>query len=292
VSPWHDISAWKGKDGVLAVSCNYDNWQASLNAKGFYSIATSQRLSAAETDALYGLRDASETQYMFSKSQLGFDVTRNHYENSIENKFLLCFVSSILRSKVQNACKSLHYDTNRMLMEIDRMTLCLVEGDVYIAIHDESRRQKELLAAVGVVPADMDAIAEEYNMRKGPISSQYRDLPEHGAQEKPRRGRPKSEPKETKAEEKRPVGRPKGSKNKVSKPAAQEPIEKERRRPGRPKGRKNNATIEAEKPKRGRPKGSKNKKTLEREREKAEVAKRKPGRPKGSRNKANKHKLE
>lgn len=273
------------RDGLPSVSCNYDNWQSSLNAKGFYSIATSQCLTAAEANALYGLRDASETQYMFSKSQLGFDVTRNHYESSIENKFLLCFVSSILRSKVQNACKSLHYDTNRMLMEMDRISLCLVEGDVYIAIHDESKRQKELLAAVGVIPADMDGIAEEYNIRKGPISSQYRNMPQRRTREKPKRGRPKGEAKGAKAEEKRPVGRPKGSKNKVSKEAIKKLAEKENRRPGRPKGRKNNATIETEKPKRGRPKGSKNKKTLEREREQVKEAKRKPGRPKGSKNK-------
>ena len=39
-----------------------------------------------------------------------------------------------------------------MLMEVDRISLCLVEGNLYIAIHDESRRQKDLLATVGIAP--------------------------------------------------------------------------------------------------------------------------------------------
>ena len=275
------------KDGVLSVSYNYDNWQTSIDTKGFYSIASSQPLSPGRANFLYKLRDASETQYMFSKSQLGFDVTRNHYENSIENKFFLCFISSILRSKIQTACKSLRLDTNQMLMEADRLCLCLVEGSLYIAIHDESRRQKELLATVGISPAGLDLIAGEYNMRRGPIASQYRSMPSRETHEKPKRGRPRDEHKEEKAVEKRPVGRPKGSKNKVDKDAAPTPKPVEKRSPGRPKGRKNNATIEAEKPRRGRPKGSKNKKTLEREKAQAAETKRSPGRPKGSKNKKN-----
>ena len=282
------------EDGVRKVRCDCDSWQASLNGKGFYSIASSRRLTAAEADSLYRLRDASETQYMFSKSQLGFDVTRNHTENGIGNKFFLCFISSILRSRIQNACKSLHLDTNRMLMEVDRISLCLVEGNLYIAIHDESRRQKDLLATVGIAPADLDSIAEEFNMRKGPVSSQYRGMPKRGGLEKPKRGRPRQEHKEEKPEgnaEKRPVGRPKGSKNKAGKKTAPEMPAKEHKRPGRPKGRKNNATIEAQKPKRGRPKGSKNKKTIEREKSQPEGVKRKPGRPKGSKNATGRPKL-
>lgn len=253
-------------DGEKEVVCDYDRWQADLDSKGFYTIATSQDVGAERANALYSLRDASETQYMFSKSQLGFDVTRTHSTESIESKFLVCFVSSILRSRIQQSCKEMHVPTNQMFQEMDRMSLFLTGGNVYVSIHDESRRQKELLASVGVLPSDLDAIAEEFNMRQGPISSQYRTLSDNSSKYRKKPGR-KPKPKDsTEDKPKRPVGRPKGSKNKNTAKAKQQQIPEavEKRKPGRPKGSKNKKKV-VEKRKPGRPKGSKNKKTLERE---------------------------
>ena len=101
--------------------------------------------------------------------------------------------------------------------------------------------------------------------------------------------------------QKRPRGRPKGSKNKktLEREALQADVPLQEKRPrGRPKGSKNKKTLEREalqanaplqeKRPRGRPKGSKNKKTLEREAQMAKFfqqEKRSRGRPKGSKNK-------
>ena len=101
--------------------------------------------------------------------------------------------------------------------------------------------------------------------------------------------------------QKRPRGRPKGSKNKktLEREALQADAPLQEKRPrGRPKGSKNKKTLEREalqvdaplqeKRPRGRPKGSKNKKTLEREALMASLlqqGKRSRGRPKGSKNK-------
>ena len=101
--------------------------------------------------------------------------------------------------------------------------------------------------------------------------------------------------------QKRPRGRPKGSKNKktLEREALQADASLQEKRPrGRPKGSKNKKTLEREalqadaplqeKRPRGRPKGSKNKKTLEREALMAnflQQGKRSRGRPKGSKNK-------
>lgn len=280
----------EGHNGRRLVVCDYDRWQSDLDSKGFYTIATSQNVGAEMTNALYNLRDSSETQYMFSKSQLGFDVTRTHSTESIESKFLVCFVSSILRSKIQQACKEMHVPTNQMFLEMDRMSLFLTEGNIYISVHDESRRQKELLASVGVVPSDLDAIAEEFNMRNGPICSQYRTLSDNSSKYRKKPGR-KAKPKDNAEEKtKKPVGRPKGSKNKktIEAESVKAATAVEKRKPGRPKGSKNKMTITTEaktentattfeKRKPGRPKGSKNKNEIEE----------KPmrGRPKGSKNK-------
>ena len=50
-------------DGRKEVRFRYDDWQRDMDRKGFYAIASSDDLSAAEIHNLYGLRDASEKQF-------------------------------------------------------------------------------------------------------------------------------------------------------------------------------------------------------------------------------------
>ena len=118
--------------------------------------------------------------------------------------------------------------------------------------HTENQRQILLMKACGVLPSDLDRIAEAENKR---LSSAEPD-PFHRY------------PAHTEGDEisRKGAGRPKGSKNRIPK----KPIE----------------AMQEEKRKRGRPPGSKNKKTIEMETQGAEMSvKRKPGRPKGSPNK-------
>lgn len=259
------------KDGAgYLVEYKFDAWQKAVNEKGFYSIASSRELEPSKIHEVYHLRDASEKQFMIMKSQLGFDVTRVHSVDSLMGKFAVCFVAAILRSEVMAACHKHELDTNRMLHEIDRISLVLMTDGSYSAINNLSIRQKQLLGAFHVPVDKLDAFAADINRRlMNPINSQLHQLPDTSEMQVKRRpGRPpKQEKKVVLNEPKRKPGRPKGSKNKKT-------LERE-------------ASMTMEQPKRhpGRPKGSKNKKTLEREALATQQKKRKPGRPKGSKNK-------
>lgn len=259
------------KDGAgYLVEYKFDAWQKAVNEKGFYSIASSRELEPSKIHEVYHLRDASEKQFMILKSQLGFDVTRVHSVDSLMGKFAVCFVAAILRSEVMAACHKHELDTNRMLHEIDRISLVLMTDGSYSAINNLSIRQKQLLGAFHVPVDKLDAFAADINRRlMNPINSQLHQLPDTSEMQVKRRpGRPpKQEKKVVLNEPKRKPGRPKGSKNKKT-------LERE-------------ASMTMEHPKRhpGRPKGSKNKKTLEREALATQQKKRKPGRPKGSKNK-------
>ncbi len=244
-------------------------WQKAIDEKGFYTIASSEDFDPGKIHEVYHLRDASEKQFMILKSQLGFDVTRVHSVDSLMGKFAVCFVAAILRSEIMNACHDLEFDTNRMLREIDRISLVLMPDGTYNAINNLSIRQSKLLEVFNVPATKLDAFATDINRRAmSPINSQMHLLPDSS---------------ETSGKKKR--GRPPKQK-KMAGP------ETPKRKPGRPKGSKNKKTLEREanavnvpKRKPGRPKGSKNKKTLEREAFMAQPVKRKPGRPKGSKNK-------
>lgn len=298
------------KDGVpVGVRIDYDAWQKSLDARGFFAIASTEELKADELYRLYGKRMMSEAAFSICKSQLGFGTTRVHSDNAIRARLAVAFVAACIRSEFEIACKKLKLVTNVMIQKSDRVTLDLEPNGQYAAIHNLSDNYKKLLGEFLLREADMDAFATELNEQfANPIQSLKRELPAAAAIRKRGPGRPRKIPAVASGLEEQPKrkpGRPKGSKNKstLAREAAgglESPIPK--RKPGRPKGSKNKKTLEREaaaraqaeaklvKRGRGRPKGSKNKATLEREAREAALAaaskKRGPGRPKGSKNKA------
>ncbi len=227
------------EDGVLKTVDR--ELQIAIDSKGYSAIAASSISDPIEINRIYHLRDASETQYMILKTQLGNDVMRVHSSQSIEGKMMSCFVSSIIRSYFMNECKKNGLQTNRMILEVDRIHLYLDSTGIYRFIHDESKRQKILLSSFGITSNALEAIAGEINGRmNSSVYSQERKIPKPDEKMKP--GRKKKAKEETL--EKRGRGRPKGSKNRKT-------LEKER-----------NSSNEPPKTKRGRgrPKGSKNKK--------------------------------
>ena len=257
------------QDGKYAIGFKYSEWQQAIDEKGFYSIASSEDIEPAQMHKIYHLRDASEKQYMVMKSQLGFDVTRVHFTESLLAKFAVCFVAAIIRSEIMIACREQELDTNKMIREIDRISLVLMPDGTYSEINNLSLRQGQLLNVFKVPTGELSAFATDVNRRlSNPINSQFHQLPDSFALSvKRRRGRPPKPKDETKQVlPKRKPGRPKGSKNKKT-------LEREA----------NAISVPKRKP--GRPKGSKNKKTLEREALAAKPPKRGPGRPKGSKNK-------
>ena len=140
----------KKEGSRYVVRYKYDTWQKAIDEKGFYSLASSEDLEASEVHGIYHLRDASEKQYMIMKSQLGFDVARVHSDESLLGKFAVCFVSAILRHEIMIACRTLGFDTNRMIREIDRISLVLMPNGTYSAINNLSLRQKQLLTLFNV----------------------------------------------------------------------------------------------------------------------------------------------
>ena len=242
------------------VEYNYDEWQKALDAKGFCSIASSDDFGSETVDQLYHLRDVSEKQYMIMKSQLGYDTTRVHSDESIEARFALCFISAIIRSEICRACKSLGYDTNQMLREIDRAVLVLMTDGLYASVNNLSRRQKELLGIFGIQPQHFKVFADDVNRRKvNPINSQIHKLPWENSPAKKKRGRPprkRLDDEPVLPEPKRKPGRPPGSKNKktLEKEALAASLpQTEKRKPGRPNGSKNKPKVTAPKRGRGRP---------------------------------------
>jgi hypothetical protein len=226
--------------------------QAIGERKGFFSLASSKALTAKEANEIYVLRNSSEEQFSMVKSQLGYDSTGTHYTEGIKAKLALAFISAVIRNELVKACCESGLSTNRMINELNQICMHMNGKDEYFVCHTENQRQILLMKSCGVLQGDLDRIAEAENKRLSSAEPDpFHRYPAHGEGSEALRKEP---------------GRPKGSKNRVTKAATE--------------------TIAEENRKRGRPPGSKNKKTIEMETQGAEMpVQRKPGRPKGSPNK-------
>ena len=236
-------------DGKKVAFVNAEKVQATGESKGFFCLATSKALTAAEANEIYVLRNSAEEQFSMVKSQLGYDTTGTHYTEGIKAKLTLAFISAIIRNELVKACCESRMATNRMANELNQICMHMNGRDEYFACHTENQRQILLMNACGVLPGDLDRIAEAENKRLSSAEPDpFHRYPVH---------------KEGNGVSRKGPGRTKGSKNRIKKKA-----------------------IETEKKKRGRPPGSKNKKKIEIEAKGLEMSvMRKPGRPKGSLNK-------
>jgi hypothetical protein len=166
-------------------------WKSSMKAKGFFSIASSKDFGAEKVLKLYGLRDASETQYSILKSQEGFDTTRVHFTTGIYSKFHECFVASCLRADINYVCRQLGLDTNMMIRKMNQIKFLLTQGGIYSFVKNVPGDNANLQNAYSIWAKDFETIARDYNERKNSaISSQVHAMPEHAPREKKHRGRP------------------------------------------------------------------------------------------------------
>lgn len=237
--------------GKRTVLVDHDKVQGKGDRKGFYCLASSCALTAKEANEIYILRNSSEEQFSMVKNQLGYGTTGTHYTEGIKAKLTLAFISSIIRNEMVKVCKEHLLSTNRMIHELNQISMHMNGKDEYFICHTENQRQIEFMSACGVHTRDLESIAEAENKRMSSVEPDpFHKYPVQTEDEVPVRKGP---------------GRPKGSKNRIPKEKVETEI-KEKKKPGRPPG-------------------AKNKKTLEKEEKNEQVIKRGPGRPKGSRNK-------
>ena len=237
-------------------SINEEALQKAAAEKGFSCMAISDDMSAKTAVKLYDLRDKNEKLYMVIKSQLGSEVARVWYTSGVESKHLIVMIASLLRHKLEDACKKCGYILTSAIRELSLLVIQRTSDDVYFAVNNANAKQEELMAIFNVsYESLMDLAAQETNrVKKIGVWEQVHKM---------------TRPEKPEAKDKNPEENPEPKKR------------------GRPKGstKKNTTTEETEEKvakKRGRPLGSKNKPKSEKEEKKAT---RKPGRPKGSKNK-------
>ena len=300
----------KDSENKLTLSVCLEEIHKAVDQKGYSAIATSENISAEELYSNYHLRDVSEEEYSIFKSQLGEDVTRVHHTNGSKSKLAVGFITSIYRFFIMNVSIAFRLNTNRIVRELDMLTILQISGDNYTYSHTALDKQIQILSAFDVSEKDLEAIAQKETVQeRAPERNPVQAMPSRETEEgKGRRGRKKGSKNKKTIERERREAR---ARAKAAEAGAEnvsgevEDITTERRGRGRPKGSKNKKTLAREAQQmspngkdpalrrgKGRPPGSKNKKTIAREAEEERLRaegklppKRGRGRPSGSKNK-------
>ena len=152
-------------EGRKTVLINMEKVQIYGDQKGFSSLATSEKMSAGRANEIYTMRSSVEADFAIVKTQLGYGKTGVHSETGIKTKISIGFIASVIRNELLKAAKKAGLPTNKIAKEINYITMGLNQSDRYFVSHTESKKQKEFLKECGVLPADLDRIAEAENKR-------------------------------------------------------------------------------------------------------------------------------
>lgn len=139
------------------VKINTSDLQKAIDEKGLYSIVSSEKMPPESVYRRYASRNASETQYRFIKTQLGYGTLRVQNTQSVYAKFFTAFITSIIRFEIEQASKALGQSATRMIDEADRLEMVRLDNS-YTYTHSEKARVTDLFSKLG---ADGSALLDE-----------------------------------------------------------------------------------------------------------------------------------
>lgn len=139
------------------ITFNTMGLQKEVDKKGLYGIITSREMKPKEVHDLYSCRDASETQYMQVKTQLGYGTIRVHYTQGVRSKFTIGFIASIARYEIELAAKTVNKSVNQFVTELEKIEAQKI-NDVYTHTHIENERYKLFFK---YFDADLKELVEE-----------------------------------------------------------------------------------------------------------------------------------
>ncbi len=133
--------------------------QKELSLCGYFSIVTSEKLSAQEAMDLYKSRDSTEKLFRSDKTFLGNRSLRICSQQSADAKIFVEFVALIIRSRFYTLLKDEMERMNKRpnfmtvpaaLKELDKIEMVRQYDGVYRLDHAVTKTQKKILKAVGL----------------------------------------------------------------------------------------------------------------------------------------------
>jgi len=160
------------KEGYLvSYQTNEDYLDKLSDTLGFFSIITSQNMSAKEALNIYRDRDTVEKLFESLKSEMDYKKFRVSSTQSLKGKTFIIFISSIIRSRIYHLCKPLK-DKNRkdntvpaIIRELNNIEVSKNAKDKYVRRYSLTAKQKNILAQFKLTEKDIDKLVIDINSR-------------------------------------------------------------------------------------------------------------------------------
>lgn len=152
---------------IKSVSINYDKVDYTCNRYGFFSIISSNKLTAEEALTTYRNRDEIEKIYRMLKSHLGLNAFNVQSNESLRGKAFIAFIATILRNelfqRLKNEKKKDHknYTVPAILYELDDIESLYNSKGEYVLDTALTSRQKCILENNGLKASYFDSINKE-----------------------------------------------------------------------------------------------------------------------------------
>ncbi len=137
---------------------------------GYFCIATSKKMTAAEALILYKGRDISEKLFAADKSFIGSRSMRVHSAEALSAKLFLEFIALIVRNRIYNLLKELmlRLETNpnyltvpAAIRELEKIEMVRRNNGTYRLDHAVTKKQKVILSSFGLSNDDVLRSANE-----------------------------------------------------------------------------------------------------------------------------------
>ena len=133
--------------------------EEELKLCGYFSIITSEEMTAKEALELYKSRDASEKLFKADKSFLGNRSLRVYTGEALEGKMLIAFVALIIRNRIYTKLKDAedemverpnYMNVPASIRELEKIEMIRQADGVYRLDHAVTATQKTILNAFGI----------------------------------------------------------------------------------------------------------------------------------------------
>lgn len=148
----------------IAYAEREDVVERQRNLCGYFAIATSRKMTAAEAIDLYKSRDGSEKLFRGDKSYLGDKTLRVHSTESTETKIFVEFIALIIRSRIyaklhdmnMSLVSRLNYLTvPASIKELEKIIMIKLPDGKYHLSYALTKTQKTILQAFGMTEEDV-----------------------------------------------------------------------------------------------------------------------------------------
>ena len=165
----------KGEQIVKKVKklCGYSRKQdviaEELKYMGFFTIVTSENMTASDALYTYLTRNCAERVFQDEKSGLGFYSYRVHTQEALYAKTHVVFLSEIVKNEIYQKTRSLYkknrkfYTIPAIIDQLEKIRAIREKSNVYRMLEPLTAKQKEILAPFGIDEDDFRVVINEMN---------------------------------------------------------------------------------------------------------------------------------